>query len=83
MIKMTRREFKENLVEALDDKDQYVCDEDIEIFLDLNYDEDSSIAEWTYSDFKLFVSDVCAEQDFWEAARLNDFHTPAEDEEEN
>ena len=75
MIKMSRYEFKENLTDAMADKDLFEDDETIEEFLDLNYDEDSSITEWDYMNFRCFVSDIAAEG-FWEACRLNDFHTP-------
>jgi len=79
---MTRNKFKENLVEALDSKDQYVKNEDIETFLDLNYDEDGDW-DWSYGDFKDFACEVCANfGDFWETVESYDLHTPAEYEED-
>lgn len=63
---LNRREFKENLVEAISAREYSVSDEDIEEFLKLNYDEDSSITEWSWADFNEFASDICREG-FWYA----------------
>ena len=60
MRKLTREQFKYNLTEACADKDQYISMEDMARFLDLNYDEDSSLAEWGYREFADFA-DVLAE----------------------
>lgn len=54
---MTREQFKQNIAEAIDFHDGYISDEDLERLLDLNYDEDSSITGWTYSDFNAFAVD--------------------------
>ena len=58
---MTRKEFKINLVEAIEFHDGYISDEDVEKLLDLNYDEDSSICNWTFSTFNTFALDYVAE----------------------
>jgi len=60
MRKLTKEQFKYNLIEACADKDQYISVEDMEKFLDLNYDEDSSLAEWSYREFADFA-DVLAQ----------------------
>ena len=81
---MSRTKFKNNLVQAITSKDYYVEDETIEKFLDLNYDEDSSLAEWEYQDFNEFALALCdAWGDIWEAAREFDLHYPDEDEEDD
>lgn len=77
MVKWSREEFKQNILEAFDAKDVCSKDSDLNKFLDLNYDEDSSMRKWTYADFTLFALDV-AENGFWKACKLNDFHTPNE-----
>lgn len=59
-MKLDREEFKENLIEACADKDQYISVDDLERFLDLNYDEDSSLAEWNYRDFADFATELAA-----------------------
>ena len=79
---MTRNKFKENLVEALDSKDMFVKNEDIETFLDLNYDEDGDW-DWAYRGLSDFASEVCANfGDFWETVEEYDLHLPEEYEED-
>jgi len=80
---MTKQKFKNCLVEAMEDKDWWEPDETINEFLRLNYDEDSSLADWDYSDFKYLVSIILKEQNFWEAVRQLDLHTPKEYEDED
>ena len=75
---MTRSKFKANLAQALDCKDQYVGDETLEKFLDLNFDEDSSLADWDFQDFYWFATDVC-QDGFWGTCREWDLHYPGED----
>lgn len=73
---MTREKFKRNLVQALDHHDQYVSDEDIEKFLDLNYDEDGDW-DWDYEDFDYFAIEVCENfGHFWETVRSYDLNYP-------
>lgn len=80
---MTREKFKRNLIQALDRHDQYVSDEDIETFLDLNYDEDGDW-DWDIDDFMDFAIEVCANfGSFWETVECYDLHSPREYEEEN
>lgn len=75
MIKQTRESFKADLVYALECRDQYVSNEEIEKFLDLNFDEDSSIASWGYREMNEFVCEVCNEG-FWDAVRGCDLNVP-------
>ena len=58
---MTREQFRQNLIEAIEFHDGYVSNEEIEHFLELNYDVDSSITDWTYSDFNAFAIDYSTE----------------------
>ena len=55
---MTRNRFKQNLQEALIHHDCEVSNDELESFLDLNYDEDSSLSDWTFADFNSFAIDV-------------------------
>ena len=72
---MTREQFKKNLIQAIEYKDQDVSDSDIEKFLDLNFDEDNY--EWDYNDFTSFASKLCSNfGNFWETARNFDLHCP-------
>ena len=74
---MNREQFKRNLEASIERKDQYVNPEDIERFLALNFDEDSSIAEWNYDDFSDFSSDLCNNSgDFWKTVSSYDLHCP-------
>jgi hypothetical protein len=56
--KMTRKQFRKNLVEALIHHDCDLTNREVEEFLDLNYDEDSSLNDWTFADFNSFAIDV-------------------------
>lgn len=72
---MTRKQFKKNLIQALENKDQDVSNEDIEKFLDLNFDEDNY--EWDYDDFTSFAGELCSNYgNFWETVRDFDLHCP-------
>lgn len=75
---MTREKFKENLIDALEYRDQWVDDETLEEFIKLNYE---NVKDWNHSDFRTFVSDICAE-DFNEACHLNDLKRPFAEEED-
>ena len=79
---MTRKQFRKNLIEALIHHDCDLTNEEIEKFLDLNYDEDSSLSDWTFSNFNSFAIDVC-EEGLWRACRLNDLHYEGEDDDED
>lgn len=80
---ITRSKFKKELLAVIADADYYVKDEDIEKFLDLNYDEDSSLAQWNYSEFSSFKHELCHEWgNFWDAVKQFDLHYPEEIEEE-
>ena len=74
---MTREEFKENLIDALECKDQYVDNETLNEFIRLNYRD---VKDWNYLDFTTFVYDVCAEG-FNEACHLNELRKPFEENE--
>lgn len=79
---MTRKMFKKNLLEAIEFHDGYEKDEDIEKFLDLNFDEDGYMEEWTFNDFNDFAMNVC-EEGLWKAAKSYDLHYEGEDDEED
>lgn len=79
---MTRKQFKQNLEEAIEFHDGWERNEDLEKFLELNFDEDSSLSDWTFSNFNSFAIDVC-EEGLWRACRLNDLHYEGEDDDED
>ena len=77
---MTRERFKENLIQAIEYKGQYVSEEDIEKFLDLNYDGSGDF-DWNYSLFTMFALEVAADS-FWEAAKQFNLHYVGEEEDD-
>lgn len=78
---MTREQFTQNLEEAFEFHDVYLSDEEVDKFLDLNYNEDSSLNYWTFADFNSFAIDVATEG-LRRACRLNDLHYDSADEED-
>lgn len=80
---MTRNEFMRNLDEAITDKDGYAEDDELNLFLDLNWSEfKNNLRKWTYSDFAYFAREVSA-YGFWEAVEEFDFNLPPEYENED
>lgn len=77
---MTRKQFTQNLVEAFEFHDVDLPDEEVDKFLDLNYNEDSSLNYWTFADFNSFAIDVATEG-LRRACKLNDlYYDPADEE---
>ena len=77
---MTREQFTQNLEEALEFHDVDLLDEEVDKFLDLNYNEDSSLNYWTFADFNSFAIDVATEG-LRRACKLNDlYYDPADEE---
>ena len=78
---MTRKQFTQNLVEAFESHDVDLPDEEVDKFLDLNYNEDSSLNYWTFADFNSFAIDVATEG-LRRACKLNDLYYDSADEED-
>lgn len=78
---MTRKQFTQNLEEAFEFHDVDLLDEEVDKFLDLNYNEDSSLNYWTFADFNSFAIDVATEG-LRRACRLNDLYYDSADEED-
>ena len=77
---MTRKQFTQNLEEALAHHDCDLPAEKIDKFLDLNYNEYSSLNYWTFADFNSFAIDVATEG-LRRACKLNDlYYDPADEE---
>lgn len=79
---LNRREFFMNLKEALDFHDTELSVDEMGTFLDLNYDEDSSLARWTFADFNSFAVDV-ATDGIRNACHMNDLKWNEDDEDED
>jgi hypothetical protein len=73
MIKMDEVGFKQNLEEALEFHDAYLSNEELKTFMDLNFDEDGYLAEWSFSEFNSFALDVATEG-IKRACHLNDLN---------
>lgn len=78
---MTREQFTQNLVEALEFHDVDLPDEEVDKFLDLNYNEYSSLNYWIFADFNSFAIDVATEG-LRRACKLNDLYYDSADEED-
>ena len=78
---MNREQFTQNLVEAFEFHDVDLPDEEVDKFLDLNYNEDSSLNHWTFADFNSFAIDVATEG-LRRACKLNDLYYDSADEED-
>ena len=78
---MNREQFTQNLVEAFEFHDVDLPDEEVDKFLDLNYNEDSSLNYWTFADFNSFAIDVATEG-LRRACKLNDLYYDSADEED-
>lgn len=78
---MTREQFTQNLEEAFEFHDVYLSNEEVDKFLDLNYNEDSSLNYWTFADFNSFAIDVATEG-LRRACKLNDLYYDSADEED-
>ena len=78
---MTRKQFTQNLEEAFEFHDVDLPDEEVDKFLDLNYNEDSPLNYWTFADFNSFAIDVAAEG-LRRACKLNDLYYDSADEED-
>ena len=55
--------------------------QEVDKFLDLNYNEDSPLNYWTFADFNSFAIDVATEG-LRRACRLNDLYYESDDEED-
>ena len=78
---MTRKQFTQNLEEAFEFHDVDLPDEEVDKFLDLNYNEDSALNYWTFADFNSFAIDVATEG-LRRACKLNDLYYDSADEED-
>ena len=73
-----REKFKRNLIEAIENHDGSCDNDEVDKFMNLNYDEDSSLNNWTYGDFDYFARSIAA-YGFWKAAEDFDFVIPTEE----
>lgn len=73
---MSRKQFKKNLVQSIRARGLEVSDEDIEKFLNLNYDEDGNW-NWDYDTFGQFTADLANNSgNFWETVDEWDLNYP-------
>lgn len=78
---MTRKQFKQNLKEALEFHDAELTEEELNMVVNYNFDEDSSIAGWTFADFNSLAVDIATEG-LRRACRLNDLYYKGKDDED-
>lgn len=78
---MTKELVIKNLKEALESKDCYLEEDEIEFIVEVGYEE---MKNWTYKDFNMFVFDILGEWgDYMYVLREYDFLPNLEDEEES
>ena len=76
---ITRTRFRQNLEEAICDKDTYVEFDQMDIFLDENFENSKELLDkWSYADYSNFAVDI-ATLGFWKAVDENDFRLPGEE----
>lgn len=71
MIKLGVYGFKQNLSEALEHVGYELSSTEMEKFLTLNFDEDSFLSEWSFSNFISFAMDI-ANEGIARACHIND-----------
>lgn len=77
---MTKKQFKQNLVEALEFHDVDLANEEVDKIVDTNFDEGGELANWTFCNFNAFAVDVASEG-VRRACRFSDLEYESNDEE--
>lgn len=79
MIKLDKKGFKQNLIEALDTYSCCIGEEDIDELIELNFDEDSDFTTWSYRDFTNLALDII-DRGFWVACDYNGLAIPIDED---
>jgi hypothetical protein len=58
---MTKKQFKQNLIQALEYNDTDLSNEEIDKIIEDNFDESEELANWTFANFNTFALDVATE----------------------
>jgi hypothetical protein len=78
---MTKKQFKQNLIQALEYNDTDLSNEEIDKIIEDNFDESEELANWTFANFNTFALDVATEG-LRRACKFSDLHYESDDEEE-
>lgn len=78
---MTRKQFKQNLKEALEFHDAELTEEELNMVVDYNFDETGETAGWTFANFNTFAIDVATEG-LRRACKFSDLHYESDDEDD-
>ena len=78
---MTRKQFKQNLVEAFEFHDVDLSNEEVDKLVNYNFDESGETAGWTFANFSMFALDVATEG-LRRACKFSDLHYESDDEDE-
>jgi hypothetical protein len=78
---MTRKQFKQNLVEAFEFHDVDLQDEEVDKLVNYNFDESGETAGWTFANFNSFALDVATEG-LRRACKFSDLYYESNDEDD-
>lgn len=78
---MTRKQFKQNLKEALEFHDAKLTEEELNMVVDYNFNETGETAGWTFANFNTFAIDVATEG-LRRACKFSDLHYESDDEDD-
>ena len=78
---MTRKQFKQNLKEALEFHDAELTEEELNMVVDYNFNETGETAGWTFANFNTFAIDVATEG-LRRACKFSDLHYESDDEDD-
>lgn len=78
---MTRKQFKQNLKEALEFHDAELTEEELNMVVDYNFDETRETAGWTFANFNTFAIDIATEG-LRRACKFSDLHYESDDEDD-
>ena len=78
---MTRKQFKQNLKEALEFHDAELTEEELNMVVDYNFNETGETAGWTFANFNTFAIDVATEG-LRRACKFSDLYYESDEEDE-
>ena len=78
---MTKKQFKQNLIQALEYNDTDLSNEEIDKIIEDNFDESEELASWTFANFNTFALDVATEG-LRRACKFSDLYYESDDEDE-
>lgn len=78
---MTKKQFKQNLIQALEYNDTDLSNEEIDKIIEDNFDESEELANWTFANFNTFALDVATEG-LRRACKFSDLYYESDEEDD-